>query len=212
MLCVWQPKKRGRKKNVPGASRLSPEVTRKLGEANLFYATGRFDEVPLTLKSFCKLFCESISMFSSISDLLEVLCYWFHCCFSHWLLWWWPGSRAIEGGCSISTKCSWFIPHSGPLVWCKGWSWEGSQLLYDCCPSHSQGHRALETTGFLVNVVFHFLCTFCCWLGSLFKCCSQVMSCNAFFLTVLPIAWIDMCGDELIQGARKFRSSDLLPE
>jgi uncharacterized PurR-regulated membrane protein YhhQ (DUF165 family) len=70
----------------------------------------------------------------------------------------------------------------------------------------------LETTGFLVNVVFHFLCTFCCWLGSLFKCCSQVMSCNAFFLTVLRIAWIDMCGDELIQGARKFRSSDLLPE
>jgi hypothetical protein len=73
MLCVWQPKKRGRKKNVPGASRLSPEVTRKLGEANLFYATGRFDEVPLTLKSFCKLFCESISIFSSVSDLSFVL-------------------------------------------------------------------------------------------------------------------------------------------
>jgi general transcription factor 3C polypeptide 3 (transcription factor C subunit 4) len=68
-----EPKKRGRKKNVPGASRLSPEVTRKLGEANLFYATGRFDEVPLTLKSFCKLFCESISIFSSVSDLSFVL-------------------------------------------------------------------------------------------------------------------------------------------
>jgi general transcription factor 3C polypeptide 3 (transcription factor C subunit 4) len=55
MLCVWQPKKRGRKKNVPGASRLSPEVTRKLGEANLFYATGRFDEAVELLKEVVRL-------------------------------------------------------------------------------------------------------------------------------------------------------------
>ncbi|KAH8961754.1 hypothetical protein BDL97_05G064600 [Sphagnum fallax] len=50
-----EPKKRGRKKNVPGASRLSPEVTRKLGEANLFYATGRFDEAVELLKEVVRL-------------------------------------------------------------------------------------------------------------------------------------------------------------
>ncbi|KAJ7521433.1 hypothetical protein O6H91_19G054300 [Diphasiastrum complanatum] len=54
-----EPKKRGRKRLPPGAppgsSKLTPEVSKKLGEANLLYATSKFDEAVALLKDVVRL-------------------------------------------------------------------------------------------------------------------------------------------------------------
>lgn len=48
-----QPKRRGRRKGFK--KRLSPEITRKLGDATLYYATGRYDEAIQLLKDVLRL-------------------------------------------------------------------------------------------------------------------------------------------------------------
>ncbi|EFJ04351.1 hypothetical protein SELMODRAFT_432497 [Selaginella moellendorffii] len=52
-----EAKRKGRKKvpGIPGASRLPPEVSRKLGEANLLYATRKNDEAIALLKEVVRL-------------------------------------------------------------------------------------------------------------------------------------------------------------
>eukprot|EP00850_Spirogloea_muscicola_P009520 SM000053S17477 [mRNA] locus=s53:596285:603110:+ [translate_table: standard] len=50
-----EPRGRGRKKLPPGAARLPPEVTKKLGEANLLYASSKFEEAAELLTDVIRL-------------------------------------------------------------------------------------------------------------------------------------------------------------